>query len=565
MARFRESLRNFFFPPPGSSRWLRLLPYATLGVLTLIVLIGGAYGWEYTNSPVFCGTACHTMPPEYTAYLTSPHARVDCVDCHIGKGFIATRITRKAGDVKHIIATAFVTYEYPIRAGELRPARETCEKCHSPQKFSDDSLRTIATYGDDKDNSLTYTYLVLKTGGGSKRLGLGKGIHWHIENQVYYLTTDPLEQSIPFVRVVNDDGSVTDYTELGSSFDPATVQAGDLKEMDCITCHNRITHLVNQPEDTIDRLLSQGLISVQIPDIRRKAVEAMRASYPSMESASLGIAALADFYRTTYPAFAEANAELIQKAIGAVQAAYQQSVFIEQKVDWDAHPNNIGHLNAPGCFRCHDGKHLTQDQQAIRLECNLCHAIPVVSPSAEFVSNIEISRGPEPQSHLNTNWIQLHRDAFDASCSNCHSTDNPGGTDNSSFCSNGACHGTAWTYAGFDAPELRALLAAQLPKPDPTQAPAAADAPPTYDGAVGTLLQTRCAVCHGTNGQKGLDVTTYTSLMKGGSDGPVIVAGDAAGSLLVQVQTAAQPHFSQLTPDELKLVSDWIAAGAPEK
>jgi len=565
MARFRESLRRFFFPPQGASRWARVLPYATLGVLTLIVLIAGAYAWEYTNSPVFCGTVCHTMPPEYTAYLTSPHARVDCVDCHIGKGFIATRITRKAGDVKHIIATTFNTYEYPIRAGELRPARETCEKCHSPQKFSDDSLRTIATYGDDQDNSLTYTYLVLKTGGGSKRLGLGKGIHWHIENQVYYLTTDPEEQSIPFVRVVNDDGSITDYTELGSTIDPAGVQAGDLKEMDCITCHNRITHLVYQPEDTIDRLLAQGLISTQIPEIRRKAVEAMRTSYPTMEAAEQGIAALADYYRTTSPAFAEANPQVIQQAIDAIQAAYRESVFIEQKVDWDAHPNNVGHLSAPGCFRCHDGKHLTQDQQAIRLECNLCHAIPVVSPSAEFVSNIEISRGPEPQSHLNTNWIQLHRDAFDASCSNCHSTDNPGGTDNSSFCSNSACHGTAWTYAGFDAPELRALLAAQLPKPASTQAPAAADAPPSYDGAVGAILQTRCSMCHGANGQKGLDVTTYASLMKGGSDGPVVVAGDAAGSLLIQVQTAAQPHFSQLTPDELQLISDWIEAGAPEK
>ncbi len=564
MARLRESLRRFFFPPHGSSRWVRLLPYATLGALTLVVLIAGVYTWEYTNSPVFCGTMCHTMPPEYTAYLTSPHARVDCVDCHIGKGFLATRITRKAGDIKHVLATAFRSYEYPIRAGEMRPARETCEKCHSPQKFSDDSLRTIPTYGDDKNSSLTYTYLVLKTGGGSKRLGLGKGIHWHIENQVYYLPTDLEEQDIPFVRVVNDDGSVTDYLEVGSEIDPATVQAGELKEMDCITCHNRITHLVYQPEDSVDRLLSQGLISTQIPDIRRKAVEVMRAPYATMDEARQGIEALRDYYRTTYPDFAAENAEGLRQAIDALQTTYVESVFLEQKVDWDAHPNNIGHLNSPGCFRCHDGKHLTQQQQAIRLECNLCHAIPVVSASDEFVSNIEISRGPEPQSHLNTNWIQLHRDAFDASCSNCHTTANAGGTDNTSFCSNSACHGAAWTYAGFDAPELRAILAEQLPKPTPTQAPAAAEAPLTYDGSVGPLLQTRCAVCHGANGQKGLDVTTYAGLMKGSVSGPVIVAGDPAGSLLVQVQSAAQPHFSQLTSDELKVVNDWIQAGAPE-
>jgi len=565
MARIRESLRRFFFPPPGSSRWVRVLPYAVLGVLTLVVLVASAYVWEYTNSPTFCGTACHTMPPEYTAYLTSPHARVDCVDCHIGKGFIATRISRKAGDLKHVFATVFRNYEYPIRAGELRPARETCEKCHSPQKFSDDSLRTIASYADDRANTLSYTYLVLKTGGGSKRLGLGKGIHWHIENQVYYLTTDPEEQDIPFVRVVNDDGSVTDYLEVGSQVDPDAVQAGELKEMDCITCHNRITHLVYQPEDSIDRLLSQGLISTQIPDIRRKAVEVLRAAYATMDEAQLGIAALKDYYRDTDPEFAAENAELLSQAIDALQMTYVESVFLEQKVDWDAHPNNIGHLNSPGCFRCHDGKHLTEQQAAIRLECNLCHAIPVVSASDEFVSNIEISRGPEPQSHLNTNWIQLHRDSFDASCSSCHTTANAGGTQNTSFCSNSACHGTAWTYAGFDAPELRAILAQQLPPPTPTEPPAADEATLTYAGSVGSLLQSRCSVCHGVNGQKGLDVTTYTSLLKGSESGPVILAGDPAGSLLIQVQSAAQPHFSQLTADELTLVTEWIQAGAPEK
>ncbi len=123
MKSIRRSLRNFFYAPAGSPRWRILLPYGVLGVLTLIVLVAAAYGWDYTNSPSFCGTACHTMPPEYTAYLTSPHARIDCVDCHIGKSFIATKITRKAGDMRHVIATVFKTYQYPIVATDLRPAR----------------------------------------------------------------------------------------------------------------------------------------------------------------------------------------------------------------------------------------------------------------------------------------------------------------------------------------------------------------------------------------------------------------------------------------------------------
>ena len=149
MRRIRTWLQGFFFPPPESRRIVRLLPYIFMGFLSLIVLTTGVYTWEYTNSPEFCGTACHTMPPEYTSYLTSPHARIDCVDCHIGKGFITTRITRKAGDAKHIIRLLFHDYEFPITAGELRPARETCELCHFPEKFSDDSLREIKHFGND--------------------------------------------------------------------------------------------------------------------------------------------------------------------------------------------------------------------------------------------------------------------------------------------------------------------------------------------------------------------------------------------------------------------------------
>ena len=128
MGQLIERLRTFFFPPRSAPIFLRILPYAVLGVLTFMVLTASVYAWDYTNSPEFCGTACHTMPPEYTAYQISPHARIDCVECHIGRGFIATRVTRKAGDVKHIVAQTFKTYEFPIRAHELRPARETCER-----------------------------------------------------------------------------------------------------------------------------------------------------------------------------------------------------------------------------------------------------------------------------------------------------------------------------------------------------------------------------------------------------------------------------------------------------
>jgi nitrate/TMAO reductase-like tetraheme cytochrome c subunit len=564
MKRLRTWLKRFFFPPAGSPRWVRVLPYAVLGLLTLVALTGAAYGWEYTNSPAFCGETCHTMPPEYTAYLTSPHARVDCVDCHIGKGFIATRITRKAGDAKHIISLAFKDYEFPITAGDLRPARETCELCHSPEKFSDDSLREIKKFQDDRENTPYSVYLVLKTGGGSKRVGLGRGIHWHIVNQVQYYATDERDQEIPYIRVVEDDGSVKEYFNVEANIDPAAIDPASLKEMDCITCHNRITHLILTPEDTVNKLMSQGLISPDIPEIHRKAVEVYGNDYPSLEMGLNGIAGLENYYQTYYPEFYAADKDKLTAAIDALQQAYNNSVYPEQKADWKSHPTNVGHEQTPGCFRCHDGKHFTKDQEAIRLECNLCHSIPVVSTVDKFVADIEISRGPEPESHKNTTWITQHRQVYDDTCSNCHTTGNPGGTDNSSFCSNSACHGSVWQYAGFDAPAVREIILSQLP-PTPTPAPLPSAGALTFTETIGPLFSARCGSCHGSSAIQGLDLTSYAAAMQGGDSGAVIIPGDPDGSLLIQKQSGTAPHFGQLNTEELELVIDWIKAGAPEK
>jgi nitrate/TMAO reductase-like tetraheme cytochrome c subunit len=558
-----QKLKRFFFPPEDASRWVKTLPYLVLGGLTLLLLIGAAYGWEYTNSPEFCGTACHTMPPEYTAYLISPHARIDCVDCHIGKGFIATRITRKAGDMKHVFATAFKTYEFPIRAHDLRPARETCELCHSPDKFSDDSLREIKRFSDDTANTPKSIYLVLKTGGGDERLGLGRGIHWHIMNKVEFLATDDSQQTIPYVRVTKNDGSIDEYVSIDADISPQSVSPDELFEMDCITCHNRITHLVPPPEDTVDRLMDNGIISQDIPDIHNKAIEVYSQIYETTGMGVNGIIGLTNYYTTYYPEYYQANQEKVDRAIDALVNAYQDSVFPEQNSDWSSHPNNVGHKETPGCFRCHDGKHLNAADEAIRLECNLCHSVPVVAGPDDLVADIEISRGPEPQTHLNANWIAQHHVAFDTTCENCHTTGDPGGVSNTSFCSNSACHGSVWEYAGFDAPGLREIVLQQLP-PTPTPQPVPASGALNFIETIGPLFQARCGSCHGQDGIQGLDLTTYAEAMQSGASGPAIIPGDAEGSLLVQKQNQSQPHFGQFNAEELDLVIEWINAGAPE-
>ncbi len=557
---FKESVRNFFFPPAGSPRWRIILPFAALAVIVLIVLAGTTYGWDYTNSPQFCGTTCHTMPPQNAVYLDSPHANVYCTECHIGRAFVGEQFARKSEDLREIYAMVFHTYEFPIRATRSRPALETCEKCHLPETFSDDSLRVITHFSDDIDNPPTNIYLVMKTGGGSRREGLGRGIHWHIENPVYYYAVDDINQVIPYVRVVNEDGSSVEYVDVESNFDAASLDESQLKPMDCITCHNRVTHDFAPPAVSVDDAMARGLISPDIPGIHVRAVEVLSAPYASRDEAMRAIDDLETYYTSTdyYPG----RGEKISLAIQTLKDIYDRTVFHDQKVDWTTHSNNLGHIDAPGCFRCHDGKHLSADNEAIRLECNLCHSIPVVADEDSFVARIEISRGPEPESHLNPSWISLHNQVFDSTCSNCHETGDPGGTSDTSFCSNSACHGSVYTYAGFDAPNLRDILQSQIPAPAPTEVLPAVPENLTFDNFIGALFASRCTVCHGENPSAGLSFLTYTDALKGSANGPVIVPGDSANSLTIQVQSG--DHFANFSAEELELLKRWIDAGAPE-
>ncbi len=170
------------------------------------------------------------MPPENATYLNSPHANVDCTECHIGRSVLGTQLARKVEDVYELYSMVFHTYTFPIQASRTRPARETCEKCHQPESFPGNKLITINHFKPDETNTPLSTYLMMKTGGGAKQQGLGRGIHWHIVNQVEYYATDPLNQNIPFVRVHNADGTITDYVDIEANIDPAKIDPKSIED-----------------------------------------------------------------------------------------------------------------------------------------------------------------------------------------------------------------------------------------------------------------------------------------------------------------------------------------------
>ncbi len=577
MRRIRRWLRRFLTAPPDSPRWRIILPYAVLGILTLVVIVGSVEGWSYTNSPEFCGTTCHTMPPEYSAYQRSPHARVRCVECHIGRDVLTTQVSRKAGDLRHVIVTLTRDYEFPIYAHEMRPARDSCERCHFPEKFSDDSLRELVSYQENESNTELRTYLILKTGGGSEREGLGRGIHWHIENEVYYYATDVNEQEIPYVRAIDAEGNLTEYYDIESDITPEDVTGLFLQRMDCITCHNRITHAIPAPEEAVEQAIYKGLISAELPNIRAQAVFVLEETNADQnrETALATIAQLRDYYAENYPDIVVESPQLIDQAVQTLTDIYQESVYPELELDWDTHSNNLGHIEDPGCFRCHDGTHLTGGGEAIRLECNLCHAIPITTSPDQLVTEIELAGGPEPPSHTHSNWIVLHGQAIDSSCAACHAPNDPtidliSLTDkppsDGSFCGNSACHANEWVYAGFDSPALEPYLEQQLYILENTSPYLLEGVPLTYDGTFRALLDGRCSGCHGAPEYKaGLDLSTYEGLLAGGNSGSVIDFDNPENSLLIQRQSEAKEHPGQVLEDELEALINWIAAGLPQE
>lgn len=468
-------------------RRFSLIAVGGLIMLALLVFVVGVTTWEYTNSTAFCGTTCHTMPPEFTAYQRSPHARVPCVDCHLGPERALNAIPRKAREVSHVISLFLADYHTPIYVKNLRPARETCEECHYPQKFSFDTFKEITHYALDEANTPWQTYLVLKTG-GVVRPGLSRGIHWHIANQVWYLATDRHRQEIVYVREVLEDGTVNEYYDVEAGIDTEYVAQNQdrIRLMDCIDCHNRVSHKFPSPEQAMDQAMSTGQISPDIPFIKAWGVDILREQFRSHEEAQAKADKLDGWYRRNYPDFYARNQEKIRAAIEEIKRLYAVTVFPDMDIGWATHPDNTGHKEFPGCFRCHDGKHISPEGKAIRLECNICHTIPEVTGPGQPSPVINVARVNEPESHRSTNWLFIHREeqvAQDAECAGCHNMADAGQATNISFCSNSACHGTKWVYAGLDAPALREaiaerdLLATPTPGPPPERIETKVEAP----------------------------------------------------------------------------------------
>lgn len=407
-------------------------------LVALGMLVGGVQAYYYTESTPFCGTVCHSMYPQAERHQLSPHANVDCSYCHVGPGAEAF-VQSKIDGTRQLIGEITNDYNRPIPSPvhNLRPARETCEECHSPTTFTDNLVKIVQRYDDDEQNTPITSTIILKMGGWNPARGISKGIHWHVTNEVQYIAMDEKRQEIGWVGVRQPDGTLKEYYASNligmgqTGFVEHAREAGEVRTMDCIDCHNRTAHYIPYPEESVDQAITDELISRSLPFIRLRAVEILDTQFGSLEAANAAIDALADEY-------ADADPKAVALTLKTLKQLYRSTHFPAMNLDWRSNPNNARHDPTLGCFRCHDGMHFTLDEigqrEAISVECNLCHTVPIVGRGDDLLVEAPVIVGSVPETHEDFSWTLTHRDITDAeeqSCYACHGQ---------AFCNNGICH-----------------------------------------------------------------------------------------------------------------------------
>ncbi len=407
------SLPTIDLNQPGQrSRLVFFLSFVV--VFMLLSAIGSYRAYEFTDSTTFCGELCHTvMHPEHTAHAHSAHARVSCVECHVGSG-ASWYVKSKMSGLRQVYKTALGTYPRPIETpvANLRPASQTCEQCHWPRRFWGAQLKVFNHFGSDEANSPRQVRLLIKTGGGDPAAGETAGIHWHmnIKNKIEY-KSDPKRQNISWVKLTDPNGNVTEYTAAGA--DAGAIGKLDQRRMDCIDCHNRPTHVYTPPDRAVDQAMASQRISTTLPFAKQQGVQVLTAKYKTNDEAMAAIGKqIPAYYKEKYPQVAAAHSGDIQNMVMELQRIFRENIFPEMGVDWRTHPDNVGHYYFNGCFRCHDGNHTSKDGKVITKDCNSCHTV------------LNQEEGVLPAAVVNTAMSFKHPidlgDLTAVNCSDCH-------------------------------------------------------------------------------------------------------------------------------------------------
>ena len=458
-----------------------LIGLLLFGIGFIIVGALSVAGWEYSNSDDFCTNACHQVhPQEPVAHQLSQHANVQCVECHIGRTKFFDSLVEKSGHMAHAWSL-LVGYERPTHSKSLQSAR-ACESCHPQTTHLNNTLRVIRHYANDRNNTETKITLIMRLAGRNFGKEESLGLNWHASGNVRYRSDDPQGLNIKWVEATLPDGSKRVYEDVreNSQGHNAAVESGDIKTMDCATCHNRVGHPFPNPDSVIDAALADGRLNRNLPYIKKHMTNLLAQDFTTEEEARTLVQQAADDYLKEYPdlkikGVADLHEYLIAGEDRLVDLKVRSRFLESDDVTWASFPDHTGHKEGPGCFRCHNGRLQTAEGTPIPVNCTTCHSIPLVTTRDRIPAYItDILDMRTPPSHRDPAFMAKHMDLAEESCADCHGDVNYGRRDKS-HCSNSACHSGDWKYLDFDA--LRMTEAPVLPGIDNSQEEDAAAGP----------------------------------------------------------------------------------------
>lgn len=397
----------------------RTLLIFSVGTLILIAMsaVGAYRGFHYTESVSFCGTMCHQiMEPEHKAYLQSPHSNVKCATCHIGDG-ASHYVESKMTGARQLLHTVMGNYEKPVKTPvkALRPASEICLQCHSPsKKFGHyDFIRNYHISDPDAENQKWHLRMQIPMGTDAHG---NAGLHNHMtsDHEIYYAAEDAERQNITWVKSVDKDGTATIFTTPDSKFAGKMPPQQAIRKMDCIDCHNRPTHRFVAPTRLLDDAMNSGSIDASIPGLKGALLEVLSDDYETVEEAEKAIkTSVEKFYKkVNKSAEIKADEAAVNAVVRETSELYRDNFFPLMKTRWDTHPDNIGHMINPGCFRCHSGEHKSPEGRPITQRCTACHQIIEQGPPGKVVKDLNGIKFVHPTDD--------DVDLKPASCTDCH-------------------------------------------------------------------------------------------------------------------------------------------------
>jgi hypothetical protein len=438
------------------------LPSSRRGLFALLLVLGAMGGVavfsavsliHWTETADFCGR-CHTMAPELQAYEAGPHKSVACAECHVEPG-IAGWVKAKINGTKQLVEVVLGTFPTPIPPpdhSDMPLASDTCETCHGVTRQAVSDLKSATTYSEDEKNTPQFVGLMIRPSGGDP-FDVNRSVHWHVLRTVNYWSPDPRAQTIDYVEATQEDGSIAEYIaqsriKVAENVQPDidALKAAEIpKTMTCYDCHNRAGHDIANPRAGVDQALTQGTMDKTLPYIKREAMRILWATYPDTAAADAEADKLTSYYELNYPDVAQAQAAQIDAAIAEIKVLYRLTATPDMKVSAKTYPNNLGHLDFPGCFRCHDGGHFkvvngVATKETIPSTCDTCHTFPQIGPA---VASIPL--GAPPATHDDSLWVFNHKnvatsvDPGGQSCGGCHARD---------YCVN--CHSTGAVTVDHD-------------------------------------------------------------------------------------------------------------------